>query len=165
MVQLSQHLEWNLWRSLLLRNAPQSMMSLCGNGLALHMMKELKQLNGFPLFWGAQLDWCALTKVQTFGYSGLYIYLEYIARLDSLHYLWRTLFFTIFLTESKTRLTDPDYARGYKTMFSDGFPFLIASQVLFANVTWFPDKRYLQMLLNKNFTWQCKFVFRDHWMH
>ncbi|CAN6168006.1 unnamed protein product [Urochloa humidicola] len=30
--------------------------------------------------------------------------------------------------ESETRLTDPDYARGYKTMFSDGFPFLITSQ-------------------------------------
>uniref|UniRef100_A0A804MQP9 MOSC domain-containing protein n=1 Tax=Zea mays TaxID=4577 RepID=A0A804MQP9_MAIZE len=28
----------------------------------------------------------------------------------------------------ETRLTDPDYARGYKTMFSDGFPYLIVSQ-------------------------------------
>ncbi|CAN6205051.1 unnamed protein product [Urochloa humidicola] len=33
-----------------------------------------------------------------------------------------------FKEESETRLTDPDYARGYKTMFSDGFPFLITSQ-------------------------------------
>ncbi|CAL5086840.1 unnamed protein product [Urochloa decumbens] len=33
-----------------------------------------------------------------------------------------------FNEESETRLTDPDYARGYKTMFSDGFPFLITSQ-------------------------------------
>ncbi|CAL5031918.1 unnamed protein product [Urochloa decumbens] len=33
-----------------------------------------------------------------------------------------------FKEESETRLTDPEYARGYKTMFSDGFPFLITSQ-------------------------------------
>ncbi|CAL5072837.1 unnamed protein product [Urochloa decumbens] len=33
-----------------------------------------------------------------------------------------------FKEESEARLTDPDYARGYKTMFSDGFPFLITSQ-------------------------------------
>lgn len=33
-----------------------------------------------------------------------------------------------FKEESETRLTDPDYARGYRTMFSDGFPLLIASQ-------------------------------------
>ncbi|KAL6844956.1 hypothetical protein ACP4OV_025615 [Aristida adscensionis] len=33
-----------------------------------------------------------------------------------------------FKEVSETRLTDPDYAQGYKTMFSDGFPFLIASQ-------------------------------------
>ncbi|ONM23548.1 Molybdenum cofactor sulfurase family protein [Zea mays] len=34
-----------------------------------------------------------------------------------------------FNEDSETRLTDPDYARGYKTMFSDGFPYLIVSQV------------------------------------
>ncbi|CAD6223838.1 unnamed protein product [Miscanthus lutarioriparius] len=33
-----------------------------------------------------------------------------------------------FNEDSETRLTDPDYARGYKTMFSDGFPYLIVSQ-------------------------------------
>ncbi|KAL6601426.1 hypothetical protein ACP70R_044646 [Stipagrostis hirtigluma subsp. patula] len=33
-----------------------------------------------------------------------------------------------FKEVSETRLTDPEYARGYKTMFSDGYPFLIASQ-------------------------------------
>ncbi|WVZ65860.1 hypothetical protein U9M48_015158 [Paspalum notatum var. saurae] len=33
-----------------------------------------------------------------------------------------------FKEESETRLTDPDYARGYEVMFSDGFPFLIISQ-------------------------------------
>lgn len=33
-----------------------------------------------------------------------------------------------FKEESETRLTDPDYARGYKVIFSDGFPFLITSQ-------------------------------------
>lgn len=37
----------------------------------------------------------------------------------------------LFLTESEIRPTDPDYAQGYKVMFSDGFPFLIASQVQF----------------------------------
>jgi len=41
------------------------------------------------------------------------------------------IFFYIFLTESETRLTDPDYARGYRVTFSDGYPFLITSQVLF----------------------------------
>ncbi|PUZ71959.1 hypothetical protein GQ55_2G355500 [Panicum hallii var. hallii] len=33
-----------------------------------------------------------------------------------------------FKEESETRLTDPDYARGYNVMFSDGYPFLITSQ-------------------------------------
>jgi len=33
-----------------------------------------------------------------------------------------------FKEESETRLTDPDYARGYRVMFSDGYPFLITSQ-------------------------------------
>lgn len=33
-----------------------------------------------------------------------------------------------FDTASVTRETDPDYARGYRTMFSDQFPFLVASQ-------------------------------------
>ncbi|KAG0544856.1 hypothetical protein BDA96_02G312600 [Sorghum bicolor] len=33
-----------------------------------------------------------------------------------------------FNEDSETRLTDPNYARGYKTMFSDGFPYLIVSQ-------------------------------------
>ncbi|XP_077220937.1 molybdenum cofactor sulfurase family protein isoform X2 [Tasmannia lanceolata] len=33
-----------------------------------------------------------------------------------------------FNTASETRAVDPDYARGYKTMFSDLFPFLLLSQ-------------------------------------
>ncbi|KAL6656481.1 hypothetical protein ACP70R_007307 [Stipagrostis hirtigluma subsp. patula] len=33
-----------------------------------------------------------------------------------------------FKEVSETRLTDPEYAQGYKTMFSDGYPFLVASQ-------------------------------------
>nr|CAB3454248.1 unnamed protein product [Digitaria exilis] len=33
-----------------------------------------------------------------------------------------------FKAESETRPTDPDYAQGYKIMFTDCFPFLIASQ-------------------------------------
>ncbi|KAG0471133.1 hypothetical protein HPP92_015679 [Vanilla planifolia] len=33
-----------------------------------------------------------------------------------------------FNTSSERRLVDPDYARGYSSMFSDGFPFLIISQ-------------------------------------
>jgi len=33
-----------------------------------------------------------------------------------------------FKEESETRLTDPDYARGYRVTFSDGYPFLITSQ-------------------------------------
>jgi len=36
-----------------------------------------------------------------------------------------------FLTASETRPTDPDYAQGYKVMFADAFPILIASQVVF----------------------------------
>ena len=36
-----------------------------------------------------------------------------------------------FSTASETRPTDPDYAQGYKIMFTDCFPFLIASQVQF----------------------------------
>ncbi|KAF8700726.1 hypothetical protein HU200_034079 [Digitaria exilis] len=34
-----------------------------------------------------------------------------------------------FKGESETRPTDPDYAQGYKIMFADLFPFLVASQV------------------------------------
>ncbi|XP_062199849.1 uncharacterized protein LOC133902250 [Phragmites australis] len=47
---------------------------------------------------------------------------------------WFSTFFGIptrlvrFKEVLETRLTDPDYSQGYKTMFSDGFPFLIASQ-------------------------------------
>ncbi|PKA62795.1 Molybdenum cofactor sulfurase [Apostasia shenzhenica] len=33
-----------------------------------------------------------------------------------------------FNTSSETRSVDPNYAQGYKTMFSDGFPFLVVSQ-------------------------------------
>ncbi|WOK94734.1 hypothetical protein Cni_G03439 [Canna indica] len=33
-----------------------------------------------------------------------------------------------FNTESQIRAVDPNYAQGYKTVFSDGFPFLLASQ-------------------------------------
>ena len=59
-------------------------------------------------------------------------------------------FFYIFLTESETRLTDPDYARGYRVMFSDGYPFLITSQVLFFILFCsFRMKNYLQMLLKQ----------------
>ena len=36
-----------------------------------------------------------------------------------------------FVTGSETRPTDPDYAQGYKVMFADAFPILIASQVVF----------------------------------
>ncbi|KAF8759254.1 hypothetical protein HU200_010289 [Digitaria exilis] len=35
-----------------------------------------------------------------------------------------------FKAESETRPTDPDYAQGYKIMFADLFPFLVASQSL-----------------------------------
>lgn len=30
---------------------------------------------------------------------------------------------------SETRAVDPEYASGFKTMFSDGYPFLLISQV------------------------------------
>eukprot|EP00262_Sarcandra_glabra_P006773 TRINITY_DN19323_c0_g1_i1.p1 TRINITY_DN19323_c0_g1~~TRINITY_DN19323_c0_g1_i1.p1 ORF type:complete len:311 (+),score=39.71 TRINITY_DN19323_c0_g1_i1:92-1024(+) len=33
-----------------------------------------------------------------------------------------------FNTESETRAVDPNYAQGYKTMFSDGYPFMLISQ-------------------------------------
>ncbi|KAJ8627779.1 hypothetical protein MRB53_021086 [Persea americana] len=33
-----------------------------------------------------------------------------------------------FNTASETRIVDPNYAQGYKTMFSDGYPFLLLSQ-------------------------------------
>ncbi|KAJ4975248.1 hypothetical protein NE237_000354 [Protea cynaroides] len=33
-----------------------------------------------------------------------------------------------FIEGSETRAVDPEYARGYKTMFSDQFPFMLASQ-------------------------------------
>lgn len=32
--------------------------------------------------------------------------------------------------ESETRPVDPEYAAGQKTMFSDGYPFLLLSQVI-----------------------------------
>ena len=160
MLQLSELLEWNHWRSLLLQNAPQSMMYLFGSGLALLMMKDLKQPNGFPLSLGTQLDWCALKKVQTVVSSKPFHFLKIIlldnfffwnSRWDLLCYLWRFLFFSIFfLTESETRLTDPDYARGYRVTFSDGYPFLITSQVLFFILFCsFRMKNYLQMLLKQ----------------
>jgi hypothetical protein len=63
--------------------------------------------------------------VQTsFFLIGLSIYLEYGATFDLQYFgeLW----VYYLLTDSETRLTDPDYARGYKTMCFDGFPFLIA---------------------------------------
>jgi hypothetical protein len=75
-----------------------------------------------------------------------------IILLDEIFYatygeLW---FFYIFLTESETRLTDPDYARGYNVMFSDGYPFLITSQVLFFILFCsLQMKNYLQMLLKQ----------------
>ena len=45
-----------------------------------------------------------------------------------------------FVTGSETRPTDPDYAQGYKVMFADAFPILIASQsqVVFRVFQWFP---------------------------
>ncbi|XP_043700692.1 mitochondrial amidoxime reducing component 2 isoform X1 [Telopea speciosissima] len=33
-----------------------------------------------------------------------------------------------FIEGSETRAVDPEYARGYRTMFSDGFPFMLLSQ-------------------------------------
>jgi hypothetical protein len=48
-----------------------------------------------------------------------------------------TLVFLFSLTASETRLTDPDYAQGYKVMFSDAFPILIASQVVVFRVQTF----------------------------
>ncbi|KAK6931964.1 Molybdenum cofactor sulfurase, C-terminal [Dillenia turbinata] len=33
-----------------------------------------------------------------------------------------------FNAESETRAVDPEYARGYKTMFADGYPFLLISE-------------------------------------
>ena len=159
MLQLSELLEWNHWRSLLLQNAPQSMMYLFGSGLALLMMKDLKQPNGFPLSLGTQLDWCALKKVQTFPLAW-----NYFARWDLLCYLWRTLIFLYLLTESETRLTDPDYARGYKVMFSDGYPFLITSQVLFFILFCSFRMKKLSANVAKKITSQSKFIFRAHWM-
>eukprot|EP01018_Ginkgo_biloba_P029384 Gb_08141 [translate_table: standard] len=37
-------------------------------------------------------------------------------------------FFSVHIGLSEVRTTDADYARGYKTMFSDEFPFLVISQ-------------------------------------
>jgi len=175
MLQLSELLEWNHWRSLLLQNAPQSMMYLFGSGLDLLMMKDPKQPSGFPLSLGTQLDWCALKKVQTVVSSKPF-HLPKIILLDEIFFFLKILdeifysiygdiwFFYMFLTESETRLTDPDYARGYKVMFSDGFPFLITSQVLFFILfCGFRMTNYLQML-QKKITSQSKFIFRAHWM-
>jgi hypothetical protein len=63
--------------------------------------------------------------------SGIYISLGIgFAQLDDLLYcLWTTLALLHFFTASETRPTDPYYAQGYKIMFTDRFPFLIASQV------------------------------------
>lgn len=33
-------------------------------------------------------------------------------------------------TESQSRMVDPNYAPGHKVMFSDGYPFLLLSQVI-----------------------------------
>lgn len=75
-------------------------------------------------------------------------------------------FFLYLVTESETRLTDPDYARGYKTMFSDGFPFLITSQVLFfvpfsgfriniiCKCCWTPDNAFLFSGLTECIKWE-----------
>ncbi|KAF7112939.1 hypothetical protein RHSIM_Rhsim13G0134500 [Rhododendron simsii] len=39
-----------------------------------------------------------------------------------------------FHAVTETRVVDPNYVRGYKTMFSDRFPFLLLSQVRNAGV-------------------------------
>ncbi|KMT05901.1 hypothetical protein BVRB_7g165590 [Beta vulgaris subsp. vulgaris] len=44
------------------------------------------------------------------------------------NYLGKTSRMVRFDAASQTRLTDPDYANGYKTMFSDQFPFMLISQ-------------------------------------
>jgi hypothetical protein len=43
-----------------------------------------------------------------------------------------------FVTVSETRPTNPDYAQGYTVMFTDAFPILMASQVLFRSFSGFP---------------------------
>lgn len=44
------------------------------------------------------------------------------------------------LTASEIRAVDPNYSPGYKTMFSDAFPFLLASQVpLLTHLLFFPS--------------------------
>lgn len=81
-----------------------------------------------------------------------------------------------FFTASETRPTNPDYAQGYKVMFTDGFPILIASQVVFvhcsdfqcfpgkwslcANVVIVKHHKYIFFKKRKKlqiFSWQCTF--------
>ncbi|KAF5781312.1 hypothetical protein HanXRQr2_Chr11g0482001 [Helianthus annuus] len=47
------------------------------------------------------------------------------------NYLGKPSRLVCFNEESETRHVDPNYASGFRVMFSDGYPFLVVSQVGF----------------------------------
>lgn len=54
-----------------------------------------------------------------------------------------------FHAVTETRVVDPNYVRGHKTMFSDGYPFLLLSQVRNAGVR--TSRLYRDNLLEEGF--------------